>query len=204
MKSRLIILFLLFLINCNLAHNYEQNLVYGNSNSSSPFFTELAKNSDNHYHFFAGVNAGYANHLQRLKSNAYFGLLIEIPMSQLLSLQPELNFWKTERKNPLYNENITLIDFPVLLKLKIDQERTGFYFNIGLGMMFENNSNNKLLSFIIGGGYWWKISDLFRLFLQSRVQTAGSLEAGGGSSFTSLIIGTGIQIQITQRKQKGK
>jgi hypothetical protein len=145
-----------------------------------------------------GINYGYRFNLNSnpsLNSNSYFGFFIELPLSDKISLQPEVNFWKAERKNPLHQNKLSVVDVPLNIVIKADLANKGVSLSLGLGMVYENNSK-KLVSVNTAGKFWYNIYPSLELFTQIRLQVAASLEPGGGDSFTSLFLGTGLQAAI--------
>jgi len=186
--KKLILIFFLLLNSISLAQKFSNTTALSNDSMKK-----------DQKEIYLGINGGYRINLSSnpsLNSNGYFGFSIEIPFSEAISLQPEINFWKSKLKNSFYEKTISVIDLSLLLILNIHLRKSGFSFLFGLGIILENNSNDKLISFNGGGRYWIELSEILRLFSQIRFQTAGSLESGGGDSITSILLCAGLQIAI--------
>lgn len=131
-----------------------------------------------------------------LSSNGYWGIGGEFYISELIDLRLELNFWKSNMKNPFFQLKLSVVDIPLLFALKLDREVYGFDLLIGLGLIIQNGHSDKLISLNFGGLSWLRITKNMRIFSLLRLQRAGSLEPGGGNTISSFLLGAGLQFQI--------
>ncbi len=184
-------------ITANDFRKNDADRIYGHYQLASD---SIPGSKDSKRFIYLGIKSGYRFNLYStplLNSNFYFGFLIELPLSHTVSLQPEVNFWKTVIKSPIHQINLSVIDIPLNLILKANLENKGFSFLFGLGIIFENNRDN-LISLNFGGNFWIDINQSLRFSSQIRMQKSGSLEPGGGDTVTSLMLGIGLQVPINK------
>ncbi|QQS37877.1 MAG: hypothetical protein IPM56_08035 [Ignavibacteriales bacterium] len=190
MKCKISIAILFLLVIC-----IDQPLVLSQSNASTKSLSNVNTNNK----FFIGFNTGYRFNISvdpDLSSNFLFGFSIQLPLSEFVSLQPELNFWKTDLINYPVESKYSVTDFPILLMLNVNYEKTGVDLLFGPGVIVQHDHSDKLISLNIGIGYWIRILERLRLNLESRLQLAGSIEPGGGNSVSSLYLRMGLKYEL--------
>lgn len=150
-------------------------------------------------HILLGVEGGYRANIDsnpELNSNGFFGFSVDIPITSDLSVSSGLVFWNSSANYGLIVRDYSIIDIPLLLKYTSDMAGKGLDLFIGSSLLNVSDQSDKLIALNLGTSFWYALSPTFRFTLCIKLQKAGSLQAGGGNSITSIYLGSGIKIQI--------
>jgi len=130
------------------------------------------------------------------EAGIYFGAFINIPTSDIFSIQSEI-LYSSSRYT--FNDNINLIHVPISIQFKLANNFTGFFgpeiqFLLDIGNLDLNNFNNLMLGFNFGASY--KISSNFSIEAKPYFSFSKLLDNGPGISRKLNILQIGLAYQF--------
>jgi hypothetical protein len=150
-------------------------------------------------HILLGIGAGYRLNIDSkpdLNSNGFWGFSVDIPITYNLSISSGLVFWNSSSNDGLIVRDYSVVDIPLLLTYTTDMAGKGLDIFIGTGLLTVSEKSDDLIALNAGTSFWYSLSQTFRLTFSIKLQKAGSLQAGGGDTITSIYLGGGVKIQI--------
>jgi hypothetical protein len=136
-----------------------------------------------------------------LDAGPWFGAFVNLPTGLGWSLQLEYNFWKAVDESRVPDEDVYVSEFPFLVAYRIDMSNIYLQVLAGPGIASSGSTlfggdRDFLLSFNVALKAALVITKNADIFIQVRKQWSGSLSAGGGPSYSPILIGLGIQYNI--------